>query len=87
MLFMTTRAASSPKHRIPHRVVRYAYKKRLPNLSGNLFLCVYIVLSTTLKLAQEAYVVLGEKTQVLDTILEVGDTLYSKTESIARIDL
>jgi hypothetical protein len=36
---------------------------------------------------EEAYVVLREQTKVFNSVLEIGDSLYSKTEGIARINL
>ena len=44
------------------------------------------LLLAALELAEEADVVLGEETEVFDTIFEVRDTLYTHTERIAGID-
>lgn len=41
---------------------------------------------TALELFEEADIVLREETQVLDAVLEVSNTLYTHTESIARIN-
>ena len=40
---------------------------------------------TTLKLAEETDIVLGEQTQVLDAIFEVRDTLYAHTERVSAV--
>ena len=37
--------------------------------------------------AQEASIILREETQVADTILQVGDALYTHTEGITGIDI
>ena len=42
--------------------------------------------SAALELAEEADVVLGEETEVFDTIFEVRDTLHAHTERITGID-
>lgn len=41
--------------------------------------------SATLKLAEEADIVLGEETQVLHAVFEVGDTLDTHTERITAV--
>ena len=46
----------------------------------------YCILAT-FELLEEADVVLGEEAEVLYTVLEVGNTLYTQTEGIARIYL
>ena len=46
---------------------------RLPTLVGSL------------ELLEEAYVILGEETQVAYSIFEVGDTLYTHSECIAAV--
>ena len=39
----------------------------------------------SLELLEEAYVILGEETQVAYSIFEVGDTLYTHSECIAAV--
>lgn len=48
-------------------------KARLPTLVGSL------------ELLEEAYVILGEETQVTYSVLEVGDTLDTHAECIAAV--
>ena len=52
---------------------------------GSIF--VFMLCLTTLEMAEESYVVLGEETQILDAVFEVGDTLHTHTECVAAIDL
>lgn len=42
-------------------------------------------LVSALELLQEAGVVLGEQTQVVDAVLQVGDALHTHTKSIASV--
>ena len=47
----------------------------------------YLLLVCRLKLLEEAYVILGEHTEVLHLILKVSDALDTHAEGIARVNL
>jgi hypothetical protein len=51
------------------------------------FMFLFLFLVRCLKFLKEASVVLREHTEVGNVVLEVGDTLYTKTECVARIYL
>ena len=46
-----------------------------------------LLLFCRFKFAEEASIVLREETKVADAIFQVGDALYTHTESIAGIDI
>ena len=48
-------------------------------------MCVDDCLVCCLKFLQEADIILGEETEILDLVFEVGDTLNTHTERIAFI--
>ena len=64
-------------------VVQFRLRRRHSLLKESQGGCVSFLfghLSCSCKLVEEAHVVLGEQTQVVDAILQVGNTFYSHAE-------
>ena len=72
-----------------HQLIKKAAHRREPLIDEREKTALFKTESglTALELAEETDIVLGEETEVLDTVFEIGDTLDSHAESITGIDL
>ena len=58
-------------------------QKNGSRLTSVFFIVMVVFLVRALEQFEESYVVLAEETEVLDLVLEVGDTLNTHTECVA----